>query len=301
MISFNFYSPEQKISLPDWQKKSVHVSIKRDDLIHPFISGNKWRKLKFNIQAALAQNKNHLVTFGGAWSNHILATACAGATFGLKTTAFLRADIGINNPVLAMCRLFGMELIYTDRSAYKNKSALFETNFHQNPDAYFIDEGGHGPLGSQGCEEIVSSLLDTYDHIFCACGTGTTLAGIQHAVSTSGLATQVHGIPVLKGGDFIQDEIQKIHPNISAVTLHTDYHFGGYAKTKPELIQFIEQFVSRTGIMIEPTYTGKLFFALDDLIAQDYFKTNARILVIHTGGLTGFLGMYERFNLDLGQ
>ncbi|WP_447769018.1 1-aminocyclopropane-1-carboxylate deaminase/D-cysteine desulfhydrase [Sphingobacterium faecium] len=301
MISFNFYSPEQKISLPDWQKKSVHVSIKRDDLIHPFISGNKWRKLKFNIQAALAQNKNHLVTFGGAWSNHILATACAGATFGLKTTAFLRADIGINNPVLAMCRLFGMELIYTDRSAYKNKSALFETHFHQNPDAYFIDEGGHGPLGSQGCEEIVSSLLDTYDHIFCACGTGTTLAGIQHAVSTSGLATQVHGIPVLKGGDFIQDEIQKIHPNASPVTLHTDYHFGGYAKTKPELIQFIEQFVSRTGIMIEPTYTGKLFFALDDLIAQDYFKTNARILVIHTGGLTGFLGMYERFNLDLGQ
>lgn len=301
MISFNFYSPEQKISFPDWQKKSVHISIKRDDMIHPFISGNKWRKLKFNIEAALAQNKSHLVTFGGAWSNHILATACAGATFGFKTTAFLRGDIGTNNPVLAMCRLFGMNLIYTDRTDYKNKQALFDMHFSQNPYAYFIDEGGHGPLGSKGCEEIVSSLNETYDHIFCACGTGTTLAGLQHAVTSSGLQTEVHGIPVLKGGDFIQDELLKIYPNIPAVTLHTEYHFGGYAKTKPELLQFIEKFVSSTGIMIEPTYTGKLFFALNDLIAQDYFKTNARVLVIHTGGLTGFLGMYERFDLDQGQ
>lgn len=301
MISFNFYSPEEKVTIPDWQKKCVQVSIKRDDMIHPFISGNKWRKLKFNIEAALEQGKNHLVTFGGAWSNHILATACAGATFGLKTTAFLRSDKGINNPVIAMCKLFGMEIIYTDRTDYKNKQALFDTRFRNDPHAYFIDEGGHGPLGSKGCEEIVSSLNETYDHIFCACGTGTTLAGIQQAVSTSGLQTEVHGIPVLKGGDFIQDEVQKIYPQIKPVTLHTDYHFGGYAKTKPELLQFIEKFVSTTGIMIEPTYTGKLFFALNDLINNDYFKTNTRILVIHTGGLTGFLGMYERFNHNLDQ
>jgi 1-aminocyclopropane-1-carboxylate deaminase len=301
MISFNFYSPEQKISFPDWENKTVNVSIKRDDMIHPFISGNKWRKLKFNIEHALAQNKNHLVTFGGAWSNHILATACAGSTFGLKTTAFLRSDPGINNPLMAMCRLFGMELIYTDRTDYKNKQVLFDKYFGNHSNAYFIDEGGHGPLGSKGCEEIISSLQEFYDHIFCACGTGTTLAGLQHAVTASGLQTVVHGIPVLKGGDFIHDEVYKIYPNDPGTTLHTGYHFGGYAKTKPELLRFIEKFVSNTGIMIEPTYTGKLFFAVNDLISQDYFKPNARILVIHTGGLTGFLGMYERFNLDLGQ
>lgn len=301
MISFNFYSPEQKISLPEWEKKNLHVSIKRDDMIHPFISGNKWRKLKFNIKTALDLHKNHLVTFGGAWSNHILATACAGATFGLKTTAFLRSDVGINNPVIAMCKLFGMELIYTNRTDYKDKKMLFETYFGNNKNAYFIDEGGHGLLGSKGCEEIVSSLQESYDHIFCACGTGTTLAGLQHAVAVSQLHTVVHGVPVLKGGDFIHDEVRKIYPTDPAVTLHTDYHFGGYAKTKPNLLQFIEKFVSHTGIMIEPTYTGKLFFALNDLIATDYFKTNARILVIHTGGLTGFLGMYERFNLNLDQ
>lgn len=301
MISFNFYSPEQKISLPDWQNKSIHVSVKRDDMIHPFISGNKWRKLKFNVEEALAQNKKHLVTFGGAWSNHILATACAGATFGFKTTAFLRSEEGINNPLIAMCRLFGMNLIYINRVDYKDKRFLFNTHFGHDSQAYFIDEGGHGALGSKGCEEIITSLNETYDHIFCACGTGTTVAGIQQAVTISGLKTEVHGIPVLKGGGFIQDEIQKIHPNSKPVTLHTEYHFGGYAKTKHELLQFVEKFVSNTGIMIEPTYTGKLFFAINDLIAKNYFKQDARILIIHTGGLTGFLGMYERFNLDLDQ
>jgi 1-aminocyclopropane-1-carboxylate deaminase len=298
MISLNFYSPEQIINLPDWKKKSVNVTVKRDDMIHPFISGNKWRKSKFNIEAALEQGKNHLVTFGGAWSNHILATACAGATFGLKTTAFLRADPDVNNPVIAMCRLFGMELIFTNRTDYRDKKVLFDAHFGKNPNAYFIDEGGHGRLGSKGCEEIISSLKETYDHIFCACGTGTTLAGLQHAITIAKLNTEVHGVPVLKGGDFIHDEIHKLYPNTPKVTLHTTYHFGGYAKTKPDLLTFIKKFVSTTGIMIEPTYTGKLFFALDDLISKDYFKTNARILVIHTGGLTGFLGMYERFNLD---
>ncbi|UIR54535.1 pyridoxal-phosphate dependent enzyme [Sphingobacterium sp. SRCM116780] len=270
-------------------------------MIHPFISGNKWRKLKFNINKALELHKNQLVTFGGAWSNHLLATACAGATFGFKTTAFLRADEGINNPVIAMCKLFGMELIYTNRADYKDKQTLFDKHFATNPNAYFIDEGGYGMDGAKGCEEIVTSLTQTYDHIFCACGTGTTLAGIQHAVDTLKLNTKVHGIPVLKGGEFIQEEIQKIYPETKPVTLHTGYHFGGYARTQPTLLQFIEKFVSSSGIMIEPTYTGKLFFAIDDLISKDYFEPNANILVIHTGGLTGFLGMYDRFNLDLNQ
>lgn len=297
MYSFSFYSPETQITLPDWQQKQVHVTIKRDDLIHPFISGNKWRKLKYHLDDAHKQQKRHLVTFGGAWSNHLIATACAGAQFKFRTSAFVRADVGINNPVLALCRLFGMELIFVDRQSYRDKKSLYQLYFADDPDAYFINEGGYGALGAKGCEEIITELSSVYDHIFVACGTGTTLAGISNAASaTYGTSkSHIHGVPVLKGGEFIATEVRNIYPSLPDPILHLDYHFGGYGKVNTALIQFIKHFSSATGIMLEPVYTGKVFFAVHDLIVKDYFAPGDQVLILHTGGLTGFLGMYDKF------
>ena len=290
---FSFHSPEQKISHPLYSRKNVDVWFKRDDMIHPFISGNKWRKLKYNLEKANRENKKHLVTFGGSWSNHILATACAGATFGYSTAAFIRGE-EVDNPVLSLCKLFGMQLHFVTREAYRHKQDLFDS-LPNKSDAYFIDEGGYGIEATWGCKEIITELSQDYQHIFCAAGTGATSAGIAIALSENQPKTQLHVVPVLKSGDFIAEEMEKLHAPLQQTTIHRDYHFGGYAKTQPELIAFVKDFVAQTGIMIEPTYTGKALFALHDLIKQDTFDSDERILFIHTGGLTGLLGMLERF------
>ena len=296
MIPFDIHSPTEALDFPLFDEKSLTVHIKRDDKIHPFISGNKWRKLKYVLQSARDAGKTHLVTFGGAWSNHLLATACAGATFGFKTTGFVRGE-AVSNPNLSLCKLFGMTLRFVDRTAYRDKPLLYTEYAAHNPDAYFVDEGGHSVEGANGCTEIISELADTYDHIFCACGTGTTMAGLYHGCMSRDLSTQLHGIAVLAGGDFIRGAVSALYPGLplDRLHLHTDYHFGGYAKTKPELNTFIKQFVAQTGILIEPVYTGKLLYGVFDLAKSDYFERGDRILVIHTGGLTGILGLHEQF------
>lgn len=295
MLEFDFHSPEEEIVHPLYQAYDVRVFVKRDDLIHPYISGNKWRKLKYPLQQAKEENKTQLITFGGAWSNHLLATACAGAKFGFRTFGFVRGEM-IDNPVLQLCQLFGMELHFVGREDYKDKKTLFNTYFANADEAYFIDEGGYGDLAAYGCSEITNELVRAYDHCFCACGTGTTLAGIAHGMHLRRWTTEIHGVPVLKGGSFILDEIAKLGiKNNDCLHLHTDYHFGGYAKTKPELIDFVKSFTRETGILIEPTYTGKLFYAVHDLIAKQRIARESTVLVIHSGGLTGLLGMLDRF------
>lgn len=294
MIEFNVYSPVQALSLPILKTKNIQIDVKRDDMIHPYISGNKWRKLKFIIKQAITENCNHLVTFGGAWSNHILATACLSASLGFKSTAYIRGE-KVENPVLQLCEVFGMELIFTDREEYKKKKELFNKHHQHNPKAFFIDEGGYSSEAAKGCEEIMFGLPQQYDHIFCACGTGATLAGIAKGAKEHQPKAVIHGIPVLKGGDFIWDAVNTLYPEVSNVKLHLDYHFGGYAKTKPDLINFIKDFCSTTGLLIEPVYTGKAFFALLNLVNKDYFQAGEKILIIHTGGLTGFLGNYKLF------
>ncbi len=293
-LSFEFHSPEQEINDPLFLEKGVQVFVKRDDMIHPFISGNKWRKLKYTLQQARRENKSTLVTFGGVWSNHLLATACAGATFGFSTIGYVRGD-EVHNPVLALCKLYGMELCFISRDDYRDKQSVFEERFGLDSAAFFINEGGYSKEAAQGCAEIITELQHSYDDILCACGTGATLAGLQQGISNKAMDVQLHGVPVLKGGEFIRKEVQQLGVTAQTIKLHTDYHFGGYAKTKPDLLVFIQSFVTQTGIMIEPTYTGKLFYAAYDLIRQDYFARDTKILLIHTGGLTGFLGMYEKF------
>ncbi|WP_183573972.1 1-aminocyclopropane-1-carboxylate deaminase/D-cysteine desulfhydrase [Mucilaginibacter sp. X5P1] len=293
-IDLEIFSPVHQLKNELFDKQDLKVFIKRDDLIHPLISGNKWRKLKYILKKASDQNKTHLVTFGGAFSNHLLATAAAAAKFGFKATGIVRGE-EVENDTLFLCKLHGMQLIFVDRESYRDKPALFSKYFSNDADAIFIDEGGASAEGTNGCAELVDELTETYDHIFCACGTGTTAAGIINGLQNHQLYTEFHAIPVFKNGGFIKDEIDRFLTTSANYQLHTDYHFGGYAKTNTELIDFIKTFVVDTGILIEPVYTGKMLYALYDMAAKGYFKRGSKILAIHTGGLMGLLGMKEKF------
>jgi 1-aminocyclopropane-1-carboxylate deaminase len=293
-ISLDIYSPVQQIHDQLFADKGIKVFIKRDDLIHPIISGNKWRKLKHVLLQARGQNKKHLVTFGGAYSNHLLATAAAAAKFGFKATGIVRGE-EVQNDTLFLSKLHGMQLIFTDREAYSDKRALFQKLFADDKEAFFIDEGGASAEGAKGVSELVNELTETYEHIFCACGTGTTAAGIINGLATHHLPTHFNAIPVLKNGGFMQAEIGRFLTTPANYYLHLDYHFGGYGKTTPQLIQFIKQFVADTGILIEPIYTGKMLYALYDLAAKNHFKPGSKILAIHSGGIWGLLGMKDRF------
>jgi 1-aminocyclopropane-1-carboxylate deaminase len=294
MIELDIHSPVEEIKNPLFINKGIQVFVKRDDMIHPFISGNKWRKLKHLLRDAFKLNKNHLVTFGGAYSNHLLATACAGAKFGFQTTGFVRGE-EVKNETLTLCRLFGMQLIFIDRESYKHKKSLFDQHFQDHTQAYFIDEGGAGVLAIKGCAELIDELPETYDHIFCAAGTGTTASGIIKGIIERSIPTLTHVIPVLKGAEFLKTEIEE-NSGSNTFEIHTGYHFGGYAKTDEELLTFIKNFCSTCGILIEPVYTGKMFFSLFDLISKDHFNRGSKILAIHTGGLSGISGMINKFN-----
>ncbi|TZF84818.1 pyridoxal-phosphate dependent enzyme [Pedobacter sp. BS3] len=293
MQHFTIYSPVEEIYDELFARKSIRLFIKRDDCIHPFISGNKWRKLKHLLQKAENQQKNHLVTFGGAWSNHLLATACAGATFKFKTTAFVRGET-VTNPVLDLCRLFGMELRFTSRESYRDKPSLFQTYFADNTSAFFIDEGGASAEAVQGCAEIIDELQQPFSHLFCAAGTGTTAAGLSNGLTARQANTQLHIVPVLKGAGFLKSAMNSYINRPDNFLFHENYHFGGYAKTTPELMDFIRRFTSQTGILIDPIYTGKMLYAIYDLAQKDYFKPGETILALHTGGIFGLLGKLDK-------
>lgn len=293
-IDLEIFSPVHQITNPLFDEHSVKVFFKRDDLIHPMISGNKWRKLKYLFKKAQEQHKNHIVTFGGAYSNHLLATAAAAAKFGFWATGIVRGE-EVNNDTLFLCKLHGMQLIFTDRDSYRDKAALFYKYFGNNEGAFFIDEGGASAEGAQGCSELIDELTDAYDHIFCACGTGTTAAGIINGLTNHQFKTRFNAIPVFKNGGFMKDEINRFLTTPVEFDLHTGYHFGGYGKATDELINFIKKFVASTGIVIEPVYTGKMMYALYDLIGKGYFKPGSKILAIHSGGIWGLLGMKDKF------
>jgi len=294
MLDLEIFSPVHQWQHPVFAEKGLNVSVKRDDLIHPLISGNKWRKLKYTLQKAHTEGKNHLVTFGGAFSNHLLATAAASARFGFKATGIVRGE-EVQNDTLFLCRLHGMELIFTDRESYRHKQDLFEKCFSNNEDAFFIDEGGASQEAVTGCSELVAELPAVYDHLFCACGTGTTAAGLITGLHQHRLTTQFHAVPVFKNGDFMRGEIDSYLNFDARYELHTAYHFGGYAKTTPALIQFIKEFVASTGILIEPVYTGKMLYALLELAKANHFEQGSNILAIHSGGIFGLLGMKGAF------
>lgn len=271
----------------------IKLFLKREDLLHPEISGNKFRKLKYNLIAAHEQQYNTLLTFGGAYSNHIAAVAAAGREFGFNTIGIIRGEeLATNyadNHTLNTAQANGMQLHFISRAAYRHKNApdFIAQLREQFGDFFLIPEGGTNQLAIQGCEEILTEQDKQYfDYIGCAVGTGGTIAGI---INTAAPHQQVLGFPALKG-DFLQQDIQPWTTRQNW-QLMPDYHFGGYAKITPELMGFVAQFEQDTGIEIEPIYTGKMLFGILDLIAKGFFPANSKILAIHTGGLQGKASM----------
>lgn len=265
------------------------MDVLRLDLLHPVISGNKWFKLKYYLQEAVNTGKKILVTFGGAYSNHIVAAAAAAKEQGLQSAGIIRGEKGVHpSPTLMDAMGFGMELYYTTRENYKTKqipSLLLES--HDPGDLYFIPEGGYGEKGAAGAEDILDLVeLSDYSHIMAAAGTGTMLAGL---IRGSLDHQQVTGIPVLKNNFSLEQEIEKLLPpeKKHRFTLLYDYHFGGYAKYTRGQTVFMNEWYQRTGIPSDFVYTAKLFFAVQDLVEKKYFPGGSRLLVIHSGGLQG--------------
>jgi len=295
--------PLQHIQDERLLEKQLTLWVKREDLLHPEISGNKWRKLYYNLQEAKRLGKQTLLTFGGAYSNHIAATAAAGREFGFQTIGIIRGEEHLPlNPTLRFAISCGMQLHYISREEYRQKSdpALLQALSDRFNQPYILPEGGTNLLAVKGCAEIVQDLSGKgYDYICCAAGTGGTLAGIIAGLQGE---KQVLGFPALKGGEFLQEEIGQLVLAYSGKTysnwqLITDYHFGGYAKVKPELMDFMQWLEAQHQIPLEPVYTGKMLYGLYDLIRQDYFPKGSRIVAVHTGGLQGNAGFRERLGL----
>ncbi len=283
MFELLFEPPINRIQGDFLQGIQTELYIKREDLLHPFVSGNKWRKLKYVLEDARLKKKNELVSFGGAYSNHLLALACAGAMYGFTTRAFVRGE-EVNNYMLGLCKVFGMNLQFVSREDYREKKSLYETYYGKNTGAYFIDEGGKGKLAMKGCEEILENVRG-YSHIVCAVGTGTTVAGLAKAAKQKNMKAE--GICVLKGAEEINGEIEDMAG--FPVKIHHQFHRNGYAKTDSELMDFIQLFATQTGILLDPIYTAKLMMGVLELIRAGYYAPTDKILVIHTGGLLGAL------------
>ena len=297
-------SPIQEIQSELLQTKKVRLFLKRDDLIHPSVSGNKWRKLKYNLAAAKELNHGTLLTFGGAFSNHIHAVAAAGKVFDFKTIGIIRGDrIDPLNATLQFAEDQGMQLHFITRSAYRQKNTTsFQLSLQKQFGRFYsLPEGGTNTLALQGCAEIVSEIQDQLKFvptcIATCCGTGGTIAGmIKGNKSTQ---TEILGVSALKG-NFLQKEVEKllVAAKVSADanwSISNDYHFGGYAKFKPTLIEFINDFKKTYQIALDPIYTGKLLYGIFDLIKKDYFKKDTTIVALHTGGLQGIKGFNQRY------
>lgn len=282
----------QRVNHPN---KNVELFIKREDKIHAFVSGNKYRKLKYNLLEAQARRFETLLTFGGAYSNHIAAVAAAGFALGFKTIGVIRGEELESeiqrNPTLNFAAKNGMRFKFVSREVYRDKTSesfILELNDEFGP-FYMIPEGGTNDLAVKGCEEILSNESNSYDYICCAVGTGGTISGL---INCSKLSQQVLGFPALKG-DFLKQDISKF-VNQTNWKLINDYHFGGYAKINEELVVFINHFKMNYNIPLDPVYTGKMMFGIFDLVDRGYFSKGSRILAIHTGGLQGIEGMNSR-------
>ncbi len=272
-------------------KFGIQAFVKRDDLIHPFISGNKYRKLKYTMENAKALEKNHLVTLGGAYSNHILATAYAANLFGFTSTGIIRGEEldATQNAVLRHCTKMGMQLIFVDRTAYRDKAALFAQYFGTDTNAYFIDEGGNSDLGCKGVAEMITELPETYDQIWTACGTACTLAGICNGISANNLHTKAVGVAVLKNAEWMMEDMAEYLINSREnIQLLTQYAHNGYAKSSNELLEFIENHNFTHNFKIEPVYTGKLFYAFNQELLKGNIPSGSRVLLVHTGGVFDF-------------
>lgn len=268
------------------KQKNIAMDVLRLDEIHPLISGNKWFKLKQYLQQAAAANKKVIITFGGPFSNHIHATAAACKAFGFTAVGIIRGEEPKQlSPTLTDALALGMELYFVPREVYKLKE-IPQTVLKKFPQALVINEGGYGKEGMLGAQEILSTWNQpSYTHIMAAVGTGTTLAGLI----TSALPHQkVIGISVLKNNASLQNEVVQLtgRAYTNYRILH-NYHMGGYAKSSTALFTFMNKWYQQTAIPTDFVYTAKLFYGMNQLIKEDYFPENSKLLIIHSGGLQG--------------
>ncbi|MFB3056003.1 MAG: 1-aminocyclopropane-1-carboxylate deaminase/D-cysteine desulfhydrase [Ignavibacteriaceae bacterium] len=295
----NHKIPIHKIEDPLIKDSGIKLFIKREDLNHPELSGNKWHKLKYNLITAKEKGYETLLTFGGAYSNHIYATAAAGKLFGFKTIGIIRGEEHLPlNPTLSFAASAGMKIHYVNRKTYKekNSSEFIKKLREKFGDFYLIPEGGTNKLAVKGASEIISNIDIDFDYVCCACGTGGTLAGL--IIGLNGRKKAL-GFSVLKGGRFLLNDVEKLifesaGGKINNWDINLDFHFGGYGKINSELIEFIQRFQKITSIPIEPIYTGKLLFGVYNLILNHHFRNGKNILVIHTGGLQGLMGIKNK-------
>ena len=295
----------QLLDEPVAAAREVRLLLWRDDLAHPDLPGNKARKLKHNLAAARQQGHRTLLTFGGAYSNHIAAVATAGRLFGFQTIGLIRGDEPAPgtalNPTLARAVADGMALHYLDRTTYRRRAEsefIAEVLARFGP-AYVLPEGGTNALALPGCAELVTEIRQqvAFDALAVAVGTGGTLAGLL-----TGLAgpEQAVGVAALKNGSFLRREIDMLTQAVTSQVytnydLQTHYHFGGYANHSAPLLDFIRQFRQRHGVLLDPVYTGKLLFGVLDLIARGYFAPGITVVAIHTGGQQAWAGWEARF------
>lgn len=284
----------EEIDLQKFGIEGYSLVLQREDLLHSFVSGNKFRKLKYNLEAAIAQNQNTLLTFGGAFSNHIAATAAAGKEIDLKTIGIIRGDELVNkipeNATLSFAQDCGMQLHFISREAYRTKETPSFINELKEKfsDFYLLPEGGTNKLAIKGCEEILPKE-NSFDYICVPVGTGGTMAGL---VEASKKDQKVLGFSALKGV-FQSSEITK-YTSKTNFEITDAYCFGGYGKIDIDLVRFINEFKNKTGIPLDPIYTGKMMYGIMDLLNKGYFKENSRIFALHTGGLQGIAGMNQK-------
>jgi 1-aminocyclopropane-1-carboxylate deaminase len=287
--------PLQEIFDPLISSSGINLFILRLDQVHPYISGNKFFKLKYNLEEAKGQGEETLLTFGGAYSNHIAATAAAGREFGFKTIGIIRGE-ELNeaaNKTLAFARECGMQLHFISREDYGEKESqeFIDSLKKKFGSFYLLPEGGTNELAVKGCAEILSFINIPFDFVCCPVGTGGTAAGITSSLKEK---QKVIGFPVLKGAGFLEEDISKLVNHSNPVLkgehiLNHNYHFGGYAKHSPKLLQFMDDFEKQNNIPLEHVYTGKMMFGIYDLISRRHFSKGSMLVAVHTGGLQGKL------------
>jgi len=290
----------QQVALPG-VNRNVSIYLKRLDLIHPYISGNKWYKLKYNLQIARQNGYKTLLTFGGAYSNHIAATAAAGQLFGFNTIGIIRGEQQLPlNSTLDYAAKQGMDIHYKPRSFFKkrNTDEFFSEMKSSFGDVYILPEGGTNELAVKGTAEILNGLGVDFDYVTVACGTGGTIAGIIAGLNGK---QKVIGFSVLKGAQFLFEDVRNLilksgENELCNWTINTEYHFGGYAKITKELIDFKLAFEKKNKIELDYIYTAKMLFGLRELINQNTIKQDSSVIAIHTGGLQGNKGMSNKVN-----
>lgn len=291
-------TPLIKLISPLFDEYGITVYMKRDELNHPYIQGNKWHKLRLNLQAALAQQKTTLLTFGGAYSNHIAATAVAAQEAGLTSIGIIRGDELEKEPkkwsiTLKQAKKNGMVLYFITRAKYRKKSEMLSQLEQQFPQAYIIPEGGSNTLAVKGFQPLMQQIecqCPDWTHLFSAVGTGATLAGlIKYAPVRVNSPRKILGVPVLKHGQYLSPQIKEWidETHVNPWQLLTEYHCGGYAKTPDYLWQQKQCFEQSFGILLDPIYTAKMVYAFYEQLKKNKIQPDSKVILLHTGGLQG--------------